>query len=411
MLRSVRQFVPPLLAVTLPLLAVAFPLVAPVPAGSATPVPSGPAPYGTGYYLQIEDYVALPGQVAPDSIYGGIGGNSYPDPTISWAEGPLLQVERGGSVITGAPARTVRKLDLQDGDVVVVRRPIPGQPEAARYTYRKLPTFDAPICAGTALYTGTRHAEGTTMMYGQAVKWVPDASKQPVSQPEYPGWVSYPFVDAYYPGFTAGFAVGDSASLSVKLVAPDRFEAVPSKPLAVGTHLYLHEYLDIPKFAINLVTDHVVTDCSPVPTPSPTPTPTPTATPGPTPVPQSQPVPKPVGDVTAPKATLSVATSRELRKLGLKRLVRGGLPIKLTSDEPARLVGTLTLLGGKAPFVSSINRPVIKGITLTELRLSPTFRKRMAKIKRPRLRLELSVIDAAGNRTAFPPAAVQVPRR
>lgn len=359
--------------------------------------------------IAINDHVALPGQSKPDELQFNSWYVVSPGPGSPWAMGyfPGFRVMRDGVEVpaTEPSMFRLRLADLRENDVVsLIDVADPARPEKERFTFKKRPALDGPLCAGAASYSGVRDGRGTISMSTQSVAWAPGGGV--TYDPNYPQW-PIPPNSAFYPGYYPGYDASEVIRGTTTIDAGGRFTYTPQRPLVAGTHVYVREYI-APKDGLRvwLQTDQVVVDC-PKPTPTPPPTPTPAPTPNPTPVPQSE----PTGDVSAPKATLSVASSRELRKLGRKRLLRGGLPVKVTSDEPARLVGTITLLGGKRPFVSSVNRPVIKGITLTELQLSPTFRKRMAKVKRPKLRLELSVIDAAGNRTTFPPAAVQVPRR
>lgn len=385
---------------------------------AGSPAPAAEAPGVPGYVgypgeevleIAVNDHVALPGQSEPDGARFMGWYVVQPSANSGWflPYFPGLRVLRDGAPLAGTQPSMFRLAlsDLRENDVIsVVDEADPARPEKERFTFKKRPALDGPLCAGAASYSGVRDGRGTISMSTRAVAWAPGGGV--TYDPNYPQWPILPnsgFYPGYYPGYDAPEVVGGATTID----AGGRFTYTPQRPLVAGTHVYVQEYI-APKdgLRVRVESDQVVVDC-----PKPTPPAPPTPTPVPTPVPQSQPVPRPAGDVTAPKATFSVATSRELRKLGRKKLVRGGLPIKLTSDEPARLVGTLTLLGGKRPFVSSIDRPVIKGITLTELQLSPTFRKRMAKVKRPKLRLELSLVDVAGNRTKFPPAAVQVPRR
>ncbi len=386
----------------------------------AAPTASAALPSGWRFFLQIEDNVALPGQQLPDRVLGGYSSDvPFPGPGTFPDGRDVLTVERAGTTIgTGYGSMSVERLDLRDGDQFVFRRSgEPGRPEVARFTYRALPRLDAPVCAGEAAYGGVLDDRSTEFIEAEAVFWQPVNELPPVPTDDplgnYPGGMAPPW--AGYPGEYPGFGAKERIAVSATIDAP-RFTVTPSRPLLAGTHLYVRSILKAPSFAVSSRVDRVVVDCT-VPTPAPTPpvtTPTPSpdaVAPTPTPVPQSQPVSKPSGDVTPPTATFSLATSRELRKLGLTKLVRGGLPVRITSDEPARLVGTLTLLGGPQPFVSTIDRPIIKGITLTEFQLSPALRKRLAKVRRAKLRVELSLIDAAGNRTRFPAAAVRVPRR
>lgn len=377
-------------------------------------------PAGWRFAVQIEDNVALPGQQGADAVYGGYASDApFPGAQPSPDGRDALTVERGGKTIAGVFDGTFAYgLDLQPGDEFVYRRTdAPDRPEVARFTYRGLPRLDGPVCAGASSYAGTLDPSATDFIVAQGVLWRPASEFPPVPKPPFDGYPPGPYLPwSFYPGEYPGFGASENIRIDAELDGPGRFKLTPPRPLLAGTHIYVRGGFRTPLFAGTLRVDQVVQDCpgpspTPVPLAPPTPTPTPSPTPTSTPAPQTQPVPGPAGDRTPPKITFTGPTTASLRKIGRAKLLRGGLPVKVVSDEPARIVGTLTFLGGKRPFVSSVDQPVIKGTTITELVFSRTMRRLVTTTRNARLRLEAAIVDAAGNRTPLPTITVKVPRR
>jgi hypothetical protein len=377
--------------------------------------PASALPSGWEFSLSIKDYVGLPGQATPDSVRGSYYRYWWEPAPVDAPTSFDLEVQRDGVKIAGGNGTVSATLaDLRAGDVVVWRANTPGNPEVGRTTYTGKPRLDAPVCAGKELYYGTRDADSDPYLYVHAVRWeagYPGEYPGYPGYPDYPGYPSYPTPPwwSYLPGWYPGYGPAFDAYGSVIAYGDDRFVVAPPKGMTAGTHLYISQYRWISSLSVSVQTDHVVADCAPGPSPSPMPAPTPAPTP--TSVPQSEGGVRPTGDVTAPNGALTGLTSKSLRKLGRGSILSGGVPVTIVSDELARFSGKLTVLGGKRPLVTTIEIAVLQGATPTRIPLNKALKKQLAKIKKPRLRLEGQLTDAAGNRRTLAPVTVDLPRR
>lgn len=401
------------------LLAVAFTTLAAAAARADDPAPGYPGytgyPGEYGFQLSITDHIALPGQDQPDSISGWWFVTPGAPPS-AYQGFPRPRVIRNGAVVAqaGPYSSFLRLADLRDGDVVqLVDATKPGEQVLTSFTYRKRPTLDAPNCPSAPTYVGTRDGRGTLALLAQAVHWTP-GGPGPTIDPNYPQWPILPPA-GYYPGYYPGSTAPGTTWAYASLVGADRFVLTPDRPLAAGSHVYIQESLAPTNgLRVTLETDSLIgsgADCSSMATPTPTPEPTQLPQSGTIlPTPSPTPVPTPAGDRTAPTGAISGLTTKILRKLGRTKVVRVGLPVSITSSEPGRLIGTLTLVG-KKPFSVPFSVTVIKGTRITHVLIPNALRKKLRTLKHPRIRMEAALVDAADNRQPLPTIAVSLPEK
>jgi hypothetical protein len=108
-------------------------------------------------------------------------------------------------------------------------------------------------------------------------------------------------------------------------------------------------------------------------------------------------------DTTVPGLTLGA-----LGKLTLAKLLKSGLPVKLTFAEPCKVSAKLTIAKTLAKQLHLASADVVvaaktlsakAGPATLTLKLSPKARKKLAKARSLKLRLTIVAVDAAGNRT------------
>jgi hypothetical protein len=369
-----------------------------------------------GFGIVIHDLVALPGHTAPDGVSGFLASPAFPSPYWNTVT-PGIELYRGGVLFKG-PSSGVGGLDLADGDELrfVNLKPGASPRTLGTYVYRGLPRIDAPVCAGSTTVSGTRGPDARADYGGaSAVLWkqlggpvyqeIEDPLPGgPTTYPTYPGTKPY---DSTYPGYLPGFTVDVSISFTRKIVSADRFTLTASRPLVAGMHLYhWGGFRPAPDLEVDVLSDQVVEDCSQSQASTPTPTPAPTGVPAP--------VAPPILDKVAPTGTLAGPSAKALKKLGARKLLKSGVPLKLTVSEQAQLKGTISLLGGKVRVRANVSQGVKPGASTVMVIVPNALRKALKKVskkKTPRLQLDLALVDAAGNATALPPITIKLPRR
>ena len=113
----------------------------------------------------------------------------------------------------------------------------------------------------------------------------------------------------------------------------------------------------------------------------------------------------PTADVTPPTLALAVPRSR----LALARVLRRGVSVTLTAGEPGRATVRLLLsrrdarrLGvdrkaTRAVTVGRLSRTLAAGDTKVAVKLTRKARRRLAQVRKVKLKLEATIADAAGN--------------
>ncbi len=147
----------------------------------------------------------------------------------------------------------------------------------------------------------------------------------------------------------------------------------------------------------------VVTDVAILPTPAPTPAPTPTPT--------STPAPTATADGTAPTATVSAS-----RAITLAALLKHGLKVRVTPNEPSRLelslLGTATRAKLRAAVnVTLVSRTLGLAAGARTLRLTPSRRLVGSPRKAFKVRVRVVASDAAGNRRTIDKTVTVKPRK